>query len=174
MIGEGASREGDSPTPARRPRPAQPRTRDLRSAMDSALTSLRDDAAAEPGPAAPAPARVPSRTKRTPAQSAVEAGIARAIGEVEASMRPEPAAVIHLPLPPRDPDLETRDHAPAIEAWVAPLVEEVARMRRELAELRTTESRDDRAPTRELVKLLAGIFLCFVLVATALAVVLKG
>jgi len=143
--------------------------------MDSALSSLRDDATAE---AALAP--LPTRRTRTRAKSAVEAGIARAIADVAASTRPEPAAVIHLPLPPRDVDTEarhdpeTRDLSPAIDAWVAPLVAEVARMRQELAELRTAESRDDRAPTRELVKLLAGIFLCFVLVATALAVVLKG
>jgi hypothetical protein len=172
MIGEGASREGGSPTPPRRSRPAQPQTRDLRTAVNSALGSLRDQAAAEPAPA-PAPARI----TRTRAQNPVEAGIARAVAEVEASTRPEPAAVLHLPLPPREPDTEAphaHDASPAIEAWVAPLVAEVARMRQELADLRTAESRDDRAPTRELVKLLAGILLCFVLVATALAVVLKG
>jgi hypothetical protein len=103
----------------------------------------------------------------------------------------DPASdVLHLPLPPRPdagvpatpagaPPPATASNAPAdlgpmLEAWMTPLVGEVARLRVEVAELRAREQRSGQAQRGELAKLLLGVLLCFALVAGALVLVLKG
>jgi len=98
-------------------------------------------------------------------------------------------SVLHLPLPPRPDDDEPHppapaapaatpaapvDVAPVLEAWMAPLVGEVARLRLEVAELRAQEGAGARSQRGELLKLLVGVMVCFALVATALVLVLKG
>lgn len=141
-----------------------------------------------PGEGAPPRRRGRRPAGPSPIRQAVDADIARVFEELPPKSLALPGSVVPLPLPapPADDEIDDEpgralparspavDLAPVLEAWVTPLVGEVARMRVELAELRAREQVRSQAPRAELVKLLAGILVCFALVAAALVVVLKA
>ena len=132
------------------------------------------------------------RRKARPANAlrqAIEADLAQVRAVTDPA--PLPAPVLKLPLPPREaegvddsrggtapPPAEqappAMDLAPMLEAWMSPLVGEVTRLRMEVAELRAGERNAARERRTDLAKLLAGILVCFALVAAALVLVLKG
>jgi hypothetical protein len=99
-----------------------------------------------------------------------------------AQAAPQPGAVLRLPVRHADqlPLDEPPEVAPdVLTEAIAPLIEEVGRLRAEVARLREGEAPAPavEAPSEgraELVKLLAGVMVCFILVAIALVIVVKA